>query len=39
MMSMLRMLTAAAVLVGMGSPAPAQDTLKIAIGQRGGWEQ
>src|SRR5215203_5757450 len=22
-----------------GSPASAQDTLKIAIGQRGGWEQ
>src|SRR4051794_10378029 len=36
---MLRRLTAAMLLGCFAGAAGAQDTLKIAIGQRGGWEQ
>jgi len=32
-------LCAALIAMGLGGHAAAQDTLKIAIGQRGGWEQ
>jgi NitT/TauT family transport system substrate-binding protein len=32
-------LAAAAVVACLGGAAAAQDTLKIAVGQRGGWEQ
>ena len=39
MMAMLRVLAAAAVLAGSAGIAAAQERLKIAIGQRGGWEQ
>ncbi len=39
MMSMLKALAAAVVLAGLTGAAAAQDALKIAIGQRGGWEQ
>jgi NitT/TauT family transport system substrate-binding protein len=36
---MLKRLAIAAVLAGVAAAAQAQDTLKIAVGQRGGWEQ
>src|SRR4029077_11225148 len=36
---MLRLITLAIVLAGFGGGALAQDALKIAVGQRGGWEQ
>jgi NitT/TauT family transport system substrate-binding protein len=36
---MLKRLAIAAVLAGVTAAAQAQDTLKIAVGQRGGWEQ
>ena len=32
-------LAAAAAVACLGGAAAAQDTLKIAVGQRGGWEQ
>ena len=34
-----KIIAAAVLLAGLSAAAPAQDTLKIAIGQRGGWEQ
>src|SRR5437879_4696430 len=34
-----KIMAAAVLLAGLSTAAPAQDTLKIAIGQRGGWEQ
>src|ERR1700676_4865867 len=36
---MLKRLAIAALLAGVATAAQAQDTLKIAVGQRGGWEQ
>jgi NitT/TauT family transport system substrate-binding protein len=36
---MLKRLAIAALLAGVAAAAHAQDTLKIAVGQRGGWEQ
>src|SRR4051812_43720956 len=36
---MLRRVALAALLAGTAGAAAAQDTLKIAVGQRGGWEQ
>jgi NitT/TauT family transport system substrate-binding protein len=36
---MLRRVALAALLAGAADAAVAQDTLKIAVGQRGGWEQ
>jgi NitT/TauT family transport system substrate-binding protein len=36
---MLRRVALAALLAGAVDAAVAQDTLKIAVGQRGGWEQ
>jgi NitT/TauT family transport system substrate-binding protein len=38
-MAMLRRLTIAALVAGLADFACAEDALKIAVGQRGGWEQ
>jgi NitT/TauT family transport system substrate-binding protein len=39
LIGMLRRVALAALLAGAADAAVAQDTLKIAVGQRGGWEQ
>ena len=36
---MLKRLAIVALLANLAGAAHAQDTLKIAVGQRGGWEQ
>src|SRR5215813_7309969 len=38
-MGMLRTGTAAVILLAAVNAAAAQDALKVAVGQRGGWEQ
>ena len=38
MRSVLKRLAVAAIVAGCAGVASAEDALKIAVGQRGGWE-